>query len=74
MTPEIVTFQADHPLLLAVPAFAPAIVVAGVVVYIAIRDRRRKDQPRDQPRDQPAEPRDGAHSERGGVASEDDSP
>lgn len=31
MTAEIITYQADHPLLLAVPAFAPAIVVAGVV-------------------------------------------
>ncbi|WP_158167368.1 hypothetical protein [Mycolicibacterium smegmatis] len=70
MTAEIVTYQADHPLLLAVPAFAPAIVVAGVVAYIAIRDRRRKDPPKDQP----AGTRDGVHSERGGVASEDDSP
>lgn len=66
MRPEIVTYQADHPLLLAVPAFAPAIVVAGVVVFIAVRDRRRKNQP--------AETRDGAHSEGEGVASEDDSP
>lgn len=74
MTAEIVTYQADHPLLLAVPAFAPAIVVAGVVAYIAIRDRRRKDPPKDQPKDQPPETRDGVHSERGGVASEDDSP
>lgn len=48
MTAEIITYQADHPLLLAVPAFAPAIVVAGVVAYIAIRDRRRKDPPKDQ--------------------------
>ena len=33
---------ADHTLLLALPAFAPAVVVVGVVVYIAMRDRRRK--------------------------------
>jgi hypothetical protein len=33
---------ADHSVLLAIPAFAPAIVVAGVVVYIAVRDRRGK--------------------------------
>jgi hypothetical protein len=31
---------ADHTLLLALPAFAPALVVVGVVVYVAMRDRR----------------------------------
>lgn len=36
-----VVILADHPIWLAVPAFAPAIVVAGVVVYIAVRNRRR---------------------------------
>lgn len=36
-----VTVLADHSLLLAIPAFAPAIVVVGVVVYIAMRDRRQ---------------------------------
>ncbi len=36
---------ADHPIWIAVPAFAPAIVVAGVVVYIAVKNRRRKDTP-----------------------------
>jgi hypothetical protein len=36
-----VQYLADHTLLLALPAFAPAVVVAGVVVYIAMRDRRR---------------------------------
>ncbi|MBP2455407.1 hypothetical protein [Mycolicibacterium lutetiense] len=35
------TYQADHTLLLALPAFAPALVVVGVVVYVAMRDRRR---------------------------------
>ncbi|MCV7204753.1 hypothetical protein B7435_09675 [Mycolicibacterium peregrinum] len=35
------TYQADHTLLLALPAFAPAVVVVGVVVYVAMRDRRR---------------------------------
>ncbi|WP_454792987.1 hypothetical protein [Mycolicibacterium lutetiense] len=34
---------ADHTLLLALPAFAPALVVVGVVVYVAMRDRRRGD-------------------------------
>lgn len=33
---------ADHTLLLALPAFAPAVVVVGVVVYVAVRDRRAK--------------------------------
>jgi hypothetical protein len=37
---------ADHPIWIAVPAFAPAIVVAGVVVYIAVRNRRKGDTPR----------------------------
>lgn len=38
--PDVVIL-ADHPIWLAVPAFAPAIVVAGVVVYIAVKNRRR---------------------------------
>jgi hypothetical protein len=49
---------ADHGLLLAMPAFAPAIAVAGVVVYIAIRDRRRKG--------------DATHSENSDSARQDD--
>ena len=36
-----VTILAHHGLLLAIPAFTPAIVVAGVVIYIAMRDRRQ---------------------------------
>lgn len=32
---------ADHPIWIAVPAFAPAIVVAGVVVYIAVKNRKK---------------------------------
>ena len=36
-----VAILADHPIWLAVPAFAPAIVVAGVVVYIAMKNRRK---------------------------------
>jgi hypothetical protein len=39
-----VTVLADHSVLLAIPAFIPAVVVAGVVVYIAMRDRRRGDE------------------------------
>jgi hypothetical protein len=33
---------AHHGLLLAIPAFAPAVAVAGVVIYVALRDRRRR--------------------------------
>ncbi|KHO20126.1 hypothetical protein QQ44_26475 [Mycolicibacterium setense] len=40
-------YQADHTLLLALPAFAPAVVVVGVVVYVAMRDRRGGGEPRD---------------------------
>jgi hypothetical protein len=40
-----VVILADHPVWLAVPAFAPAIVVAGVVVYIALKNRRKGDAP-----------------------------
>lgn len=39
---------ADHTLLLALPAFAPAVVVVGVVFFVALRDRRRPD---DEPHD-----------------------
>ena len=38
-----VEILAHHGLLLAIPAFAPAIAVAGVVIYVAVRDRRRQD-------------------------------
>lgn len=46
-----IQFQADHTLLLALPAFAPALVVVGVVVYVAMRDRRggpRNDDAQDE--------------------------
>jgi hypothetical protein len=38
-----VTYLADHSLLLALPAFAPAVVLAGVVAWVAIKDRRNPD-------------------------------
>jgi hypothetical protein len=41
-----VEILAHHGLLLAIPAFAPAIAVAGVVIYIAMRDRRKGEDPR----------------------------
>ncbi len=37
------TYLADHSLLLALPAFAPAFVVAGVVAWVAMKDRRAAD-------------------------------
>ncbi|WP_420715893.1 hypothetical protein [Mycobacterium sp. 663a-19] len=45
MTPHVehvghVEYVAHHYLLLAAPAFLPAVIVAGVVLYIALRDRR----------------------------------
>jgi hypothetical protein len=40
-TASDVTILAHHGLLLAIPAFIPALVVAGVVIYIAMRDRRK---------------------------------
>ena len=45
--PDVVVL-ADHSVLLAIPAFAPAIVVVGVVVFVAMRDRRRKSSPEDE--------------------------
>jgi hypothetical protein len=56
--PDVVIL-ADHPIWIAVPAFAPAIVVAGVVVYIALRNRRRGDAP---------------HSDGAGSSGQDGSP
>jgi hypothetical protein len=55
-----VELLAHHGLLLAIPAFAPAIAVAGVVIYVAVRDRRRKG--------------DATHSENSDAAGQDGSP
>ena len=35
-----VEYLSHHWILLAVPAFLPAVIVVGVVLYIALRDRR----------------------------------
>lgn len=35
-----VVVLADHSVLLAIPAFLPAFLIAGVVLVIAVRDRR----------------------------------
>ncbi|GAA1908103.1 MAG: hypothetical protein INR72_07300 [Williamsia herbipolensis] len=34
---------ATHSLLLALPAFVPAVLLVGVIVTVAVRDRRRGD-------------------------------
>jgi hypothetical protein len=57
-----VQLVADHSLLLAIPAFAPAILVVGVVIWVAMKDRRTADED------------DQAHSEVPGRADEDGSP
>jgi hypothetical protein len=38
--PQVV-YVAHHMLLLAIPAFLPAVVVAAVILYVALKDRRR---------------------------------
>jgi hypothetical protein len=42
VTTTPVEVVADHTLLLALPAFAPAVIVVAVVVFVAMRDRRDK--------------------------------
>ena len=41
--PADVVLLADHPIWIAVPAFAPAFVVTGVVIYIAVRNRKKRE-------------------------------
>lgn len=38
-----VEILAHHSLLLAIPAFVPAIAVVGVIIWVAMRDRRTPD-------------------------------
>ncbi|HVR00304.1 MAG TPA: hypothetical protein VMS16_16120 [Mycobacterium sp.] len=45
MTDPHVHYLAHHWLILAGPAFLPAIVVVGVVLYVAMKDRRNADSP-----------------------------
>jgi hypothetical protein len=40
MTNPHVEYLAHHWIVLAAPAFLPAVVMVGVVLYVAIRDRR----------------------------------
>ncbi|MEU2255101.1 hypothetical protein [Nocardia xishanensis] len=35
-----VDLLADHSILLAIPAFLPALAVVGIIVLVAVRDRR----------------------------------
>jgi len=42
-------YVAHHWLLLAGPAFLPAVVVVAVVLYIAIKDRRTPDDDQQDP-------------------------
>lgn len=58
---------ADHTLLLALPAFAPAVVVVGFVIYVAMKDRRNSDEDDDDVDDR-------NHSEDSASADEDGSP
>jgi hypothetical protein len=37
---------ADHSILLAIPAFLPALLVVAVVVFVALRDRRAQQHER----------------------------
>ena len=62
-----VDYLADHTLLLALPAFLPAVVVVGVVLFVATRDRRTAD-------DGAPDDVDEAHSDPQGSADEDGSP
>jgi len=39
-----VEYVAHHWLLLAGPAFLPAVIVVAVVLYVAIKDRRAPDE------------------------------
>ncbi|MEV6325840.1 hypothetical protein AB0M45_32445 [Nocardia sp. NPDC051787] len=49
-----VDLLAGHSILLAIPAFVPALLVVAVVVFVALRDRRAED--RDRRADSPSEP------------------
>jgi hypothetical protein len=50
VTDPHVEYVAHHALLLAIPAFLPAIIVVGVILYVAMKDRRN-DTPSDKEHD-----------------------
>jgi hypothetical protein len=62
-----VAILADHSVLLAIPAFAPAIIVVGVVVWVAMKDRRNAD-------DEDADDDEQGHSVDSAPADKDGSP
>jgi hypothetical protein len=45
MTDPHVEYLGHHMLLLAVPAFLPAILVVAVILYVALKDRRNRGKP-----------------------------
>jgi hypothetical protein len=49
LTDGSVSLLAHHGLLLAIPAFVPAFMVAGVIFYIAMKDRRNREPHSQQP-------------------------
>ena len=48
----IVTYEAHHALVIALPALTPAVILVAVVLFIAIRDRRRGEAGADSERDE----------------------
>jgi hypothetical protein len=62
---------ADHTLLLAIPAFFPAVIVVGVVVFVAMRDRRKPDAGDKEDKE---DEEDEAHVEQSPSADHDGSP
>jgi hypothetical protein len=68
------TVLADHTLLLALPAFAPAVVVVGVVVFVAMRDRRNGAGNNDAGNNDGKTSDDGSHSENSAPGDHDGSP
>jgi len=68
------TVLADHTLLLALPAFAPAVVVVGVVVFVAMRDRRNSAANNDAGNNDAETSDDGSHSENSAPGDHDGSP
>ncbi len=50
-----VDYVAHHWLLLAGPAFLPAVVVVGVVLYVAIKDRRTPEDDESTPAAEPTD-------------------
>ncbi|MGW6626024.1 hypothetical protein ACWF99_32830 [Nocardia sp. NPDC055002] len=51
---ENVEILADHSLLLAIPAFLPAVALVGLVLFIAMRDRRAEKRENEDARAQSA--------------------